>query len=944
MLYEPSSSYSTNEDCLGTLLNIISNAHEGFQTCFFNARSFNTNKRDYFNHILPSTKVDLICVVETWFDKNIDNSMLSLNKYNLVRNDRNTGAKGGGVALYVREQLKHKVVFKSNNLDPVEYIMLEIYDETQKYLVACIYNPSRNNDLKPFFKNFSEISTKYEHVMLCGDINIDLTENDSVSRNLTDSFTGVGMCRINKMPTRYSQHCKPSLLDVFCFGDLDFVNHFEQIALPGISDHDLLFSSYNLKFNTPSTKSVFTYRDFKRLNLQALFSEATILPWNDCRFFSDINKKLEHFTNLINYLFEKYVPLKTIKPRKSDHPWFNDEVDEAIRNRGKLYNRWRRNRSNHNWSQYLVARKHASMLTNAAKCNYYKSKLDPDLPPKNLWSNLKSVGIGNKKSLNCSADANSLNQHFLSSSSTINTSSFKVNEDLLYNLSYKFNFEMCTENDVLVCLSTIKSNAVGEDGVGLKFVRIILPFIIGPLTHIINFSLTTCTFPHLWKIANVIPVQKKKEPSVPEDYRPISLLPLFSKVYERLLAGQIIRHLEMHKLLTENQSGFRAKHSCATAMLKIIDDIREKYDRGEISILVLLDFSKAFDSLDFNLLLIKLEKYFGFGKYAIELMKSYLFDRYQRVKTKEQSSTLERINSGVPQGSILGPILFAIFINDIVHCCKDVSIHLYADDAQVYLSRPLGLIEDLVYRINEDLERILIWANDNNLKLNASKTKALPISHSLFDIESLPAVSLKNVSVNYEHCVTSLGFKINRRLDCSDHINSAVLKMYATLRSLWVSSNFIPENTKIKLIKTLLVPIMSYGAQVYGCIDCSSKQKLQYVINNAARYAFNKRKFDRISTYSIQILNCDIYNYFKKINLYFMFKLIHSKVPDYLFRKLKFVQSTRTFNLVIPKHKYLTTSRTFFISAVKCWNSLPITTKKSRNLALFKLNVDKTVL
>jgi len=638
------------------------------------------------------------------------------------------------------------------------------------------------------------------------------------------------------------------------------------------------------------------------------------------------------------------VPLKTVKSRKPGHPWFNNEVAEAIKNRGKAYNRWRRNHTDFNWNQYLSARKHASQLTNTAKCDYYKSKLDPNLPQKNLWNNLKSMGVKNKPNQNCLADPDSLNQYFTSHTSTNSGTTFKINEDLLYNTSNKFNFEMCTENDILSCVSAIKSNAVGEDGIGLKFVRLILPFIVRPLTHIINFSLTTCTFPKLWKIANVIPVPKKKEPSVLEDFRPISLLPLFSKVFERFLASQIIKHLETHKLLTENQSGFRAKHSCATAMLKIIDDIRERYDKGEITIRVLLDFSKAFDSIDFKLLLIKLEKYFGFDKYALELMRSYLFGRCQRVKVNEKSSALESINSGVPQGSILGPILFAIFINDIVSCCKNVSIHLYADDAQVYLSRPLGLTEDLVYRINEDLEKISIWARDNCLKLNASKTQALPISHSQIDVDSLPAVCLNNVSIDYEHCVTSLGFKLNRRLDCSDHINYSVLKMYATLRSLWVSAHFIPIATKLKLIKALLVPIMAYGAQVYGSVDGACKQKLQYLLNNAARYVFNKRKFDRISTYSIQILNCDIYNYFKKSNLHFIFKLIHYKVPDYLFRKLKFVQSSRTFNLVIPKHKYLTTSKTFFISAVKHWNSLPASIKKSRSFALFKLNVEKTVL
>jgi len=177
-------------------------------------------------------------------------------------------------------------------------------------------------------------------------------------------------------------------------------------------------------------------------------------------------------------------------------------------------------------------------------------------------------------------------------------------------------------------------------------------------------------------------------------------------------------------------------------MLKVIDDIREKFDKGEITILVLLDFSKAFDTLNFDVLLQKLRYYYGFDTFAIELMKSYLCGRSQRVLCNGKISNLGNIQSGVPQGSILGPILFCMFINDIVHCCSDASIHLYADDAQVYLSRPIGLSEDLGCRSNDDLNSIAQWADINCLKLNAAKTQALPVSNTAYDIQSLPPVCI----------------------------------------------------------------------------------------------------------------------------------------------------------------------------------------------------------
>jgi len=277
-----------------------------------------------------------------------------------------------------------------------------------------------------------------------------------------------------------------------------------------------------------------------------------------------------------------------------------------------------------------------------------------------------------------------------------------------------------------------------------------------------------------------------------------------------------------------------------------------------------------------------------------------------------------------------------MFINDIVSCCKNVSIHLYADDAQVYLSRPIGLSEDLVCRINEDLCRINHWAESNGLRLNLSKTQALPISHNELNIDSLPKICINNTMVAYENTVTSLGFKLNQKLNCQDHINSVVCKMYAVVRKLWASSHFLPAETKLKVVKSLVVPIMSYSGLVYGNMDSASKQKLQLAINSAARYVFLQRKFDHISKYSERILNCDITNFFNVINLVFMHKLIYTQCPSYLYNKLTFARSSRTQNLIIPSFNYLVTSRTFFVSAIKLWNSLPPVIKTIQNQRLFK--------
>jgi len=359
-----------------------------------------------------------------------------------------------------------------------------------------------------------------------------------------------------------------------------------------------------------------------------------------------------------------------------------------------------------------------------------------------------------------------------------------------------------------------------------------------------------------------------------------------------------------------------------------------------LTILVLLDFSKAFDSVYYPLLLLKLKLYFGFSSSAVALIESYLSDRHQRVFSRGSFSTSELISSGVPQGSILGPILFSIFINDIVYSCKSSLIHLYADDAQIYLSRPIGLSEDLICRLNEDLESIRMWSKNNFLNLNVEKTKAIAIGHNTCNLEDLPPIILGNSLVKLEQAVTSLGFIINNNLTCTNHIDFTIRKMNFTLRKLYHSAKLLPPDTKMKLVRFLILPFLSYGEIVYGNMDEASATKLKRVINNMARFVFSKRRYDRISAYSIKILDCNLRTYLEKRNLIFLHKLIYSKCPHYLYSKLAFAQSARTRNLILPESRFSATSRMFFVSTVKQWNSLPNYIKSLTSIGHFRLALE----
>ena len=243
------------------------------------------------------------------------------------------------------------------------------------------------------------------------------------------------------------------------------------------------------------------------------------------------------------------------------------------------------------------------------------------------------------------------------------------------------------------------------------------------------------------------------------------------------------------------------------------------------------------------------------------------------MKVGDRFSAYVNTTCGIPQGSVLGPLLFSIFINDVFRVCSDMSIYGFADDLQLCLSRPLGLVEDLCVRINDDMKNISNWAESNKLKLNPAKSFVLPISKNVVPHSELPPISLLGMDIKFVDCVTNLGCKINTTLTCTNQISCIVSKVYSILRNLWRSSSFVPTEIKRKLVIQLILPIVTYSAVVYSQLDSRSSHKLLVCWNNVTRYVYGLKKFDHISAYSDKILGCGILKYLQARNCIFSIKL-----------------------------------------------------------------------
>lgn len=625
-----------------------------------------------------------------------------------------------------------------------------------------------------------------------------------------------------------------------------------------------------------------------------------------------------------------FVPLKTKIIPDSSCPWFSTRIRNTISRRDAAYKRWKRFRLTSIYDEYKTLRNQVVLLVKKAKSQYYSSKLDCRQSTKKLWNNLNQIGIGelNRGSF-LDIQPDDFNRTFAGgpSSSVSYNGSYDFPDSSRDN---EFFFRGVGVDEVATAVLSVKSSAVGLDGIHPKFVRMILPAILPCISHVFNSIFTKCYFPLKWKEAKVIPVAKKSRPNAVSDFRPISILPFFSKVMERLMHNQMFAYISRNNLLSEYQSGFRPKHSCVTALLKISDDIRGAIDLDLVTILVLLDFSKAFDTVDHMILISKLASQFMFSSYAVRLLGSYLMTRRQKTLVNGKSSDFLGLKSGVPQGSILGPLLFSCFINDCIEVMKNVTPHLYADDLQIYLSRRLGLVDDLVARINEDLENVVNWSNSNKLLLNLPKTCAIAIYKNDIVGIGLPSIIVDGSIVPYSKSVRNLGVIFNSTLSWSDHVKSTISKIYFVLRKLSVSASFVPQQTRCLLVKTLVLPLISHASNIFSRLDSVSSSGLRVAFNSAVRYAFRLTRYEHVSSNVDLILGCKSLALFIDMRmLIFLQGLLNSREPKYLFEKIVFCHTSRALTLVQPRFSNLSSERQFFVHVTRLWNSLPFEIRRA---------------
>ena len=506
-----------------------------------------------------------------------------------------------------------------------------------------------------------------------------------------------------------------------------------------------------------------------------------------------------------------------------------------------------------------------------------------------------------------------------------------------------FKFNEVTELEVIKVIKSIKTNAMGVDNISAMFikmgVRIISPFI----TDIVNNIIKNCIFPCRWKLALIKPLPKVFNPLSPSDFRPISLLPAFSKIIEKILGSQMQTYFNKRKLLNKYQSAYTINHSCTTVLLDITDFAFDAIDNNEIVILVLLDYSKAFDCANHQLILAK-AKALGFQESALRLIASYLSNRKQQIKVDNKESEWCSLINGVPQGSILGPLLFTILLTDIQNVIVHSKHHCYADDTQVFTKCKVEEIENTIENLNNDLNDIAKFSKDNCLDLNAGKSKYIIIGSNA-NLRSLKTKNLPPIKINYkpidrEIFVKNLGITFDETLSFSKHVNKLVSNAVGKLKHAFRFKNFLSQEAKIIIVESYILSNLNYCDILFQNLSVVMQNKLQKLQNWCIRFIFRSRKFDHISLYFKKLNTLNIEQRRKLHSLTQMHKLRKKIGPEYLLEKLKCHKDIHNYetrhnsDFVISKASTKKSQNKFLNKCVKAYNGI-LKEKNSENKLIF---------
>ena len=907
-------------------------------------------KKEVLQKFLYDTNCDVVVGCETHLDPSIQDCEIMPKGFTSYRKDR--GDFWGGVILIVKSALISDQVYKSKN---TECIAVKIETHRKPVVITVAYRPPKSNlqYLEYLVNDIKTITSKYKASphWIGGDLNlpdIDWSTNSIAGHQypkaLNESFINMmedtSMEQLVDFPTR-----KKNILDILLTNNPSLVSNLKDV--PGISDHDRIPLADILchpRRNRPAKRTIHLWSRADIPDIKNSLNSDIEKLCNEHTENTPVNDLWKLFTTITDSAMSK-VPYKQTSTRYNV-PWINRECKRLSQRKKRAYRRAKQTNMNSDWERFRVLRKKAKKEYKSAYNSHVNDAIMSD-NPKRFYSYIKnkkqdSIGVSTLKvDKNLVIDdvkkADILNKQYCSVFSEPDGRIPEIASPPI-DTTMK-DFDISTEGITKLLMSIKSFKATGPDGIKAKFLLEFAKELSPALAMIFNASLNQGEVPREWKHAFIVPAYKGngKSRSDPESYRPISLTSIVCKTMEHILYSKIMAHLTDNDILSEFQHGFREKRSCETQLLLTVDDFANNLNQGGQTDSVLLDFSKAFDKVDHQKLCHKLDHYGIRGRHLIWI-QSFLSDRTQQVIVNGKSSPSSVVKSGVPQGTVLGPLLFLIYINDLPSCVQS-QVRLFADDA--YLYRTIVTQNDTVI-LQNDLNELQNWEKRWSMEFHPHKCKLLRITNKTKPI--LNTYTIHGQKLESVDNAKYLGVTLNKHLKWKTHINMVCKKGTQVRNFLQRNLRGCGRATKEQAYKTYVNPILNYASTVWNPIGDGNqalRDQLEMVQRKSARFVFSDWQHRSSPTNMMNQLNWKpLETQRKNRNLIMLHNIVHKNVAipqSFLPKRSRNIDCIR----FQPVHGRINAYKNSFIPAsVKLWNDLPTVITNEPVLTYFKAGIE----